>query len=236
MILTRVYPLIRFLEIVNDQEITFIRPKLWDDPWEGFFINKRINSEGGNYKFMAHDKVFALSLSQHTDETDYGWKAYSPNKDGILIFLDAEPFIESTRNHFSNDATVYSDKVKYKSEKIINDRHNELFYNWYLWTIPFTNEYQKESLFTKRNFFKHEKEHRIIIWFKKYGKNKSMIKVPIDVNKYIKKIVLDPKTDPTKIEVIKSVLRKVGYKNPIIESKIAKPPSFYYVKKNSAIK
>lgn len=78
--ITRVYTFERFLQILVDSSLSFVLPSLWEDPWEAVIFNNENSKWSDKLEITLWGSCWTLN-----SESDFAWKAYSPNKNGIMV-------------------------------------------------------------------------------------------------------------------------------------------------------
>lgn len=218
----------RLLEMLLHKNIVLVKTKNWEDPYENFLFKSKI-------KFGEH----FTSLNAFTDslygqcwtmkkETDAIWRIYSPMKQGVVIKTklsklskavhDSEALLVDrfdTRQKAIAPVTYYS---KNKMKNIISKYTSQILPDP---TMAFN------SLFIKRDEFRHEHEVRIIIQkrgqteddFYKNGERK-FVKLPIDPNDFIEEILLDPRININQENLYTHIFRSAGYTGKIKRSNL----------------
>ena len=81
----RIFSFQRLKEIFDEQKLTLVKPKLWDDPFENFILNSTgILPDGRCCSFAFRDHYYGQCWSLNK-ERDAMWRIYSPNKDGVKV-------------------------------------------------------------------------------------------------------------------------------------------------------
>src|SRR5271155_4059703 len=83
----RVLPLKRFKELIVKKRLVLVRPLLWDDPFENFFLNCPVRipptGELGSMKQIS-EKWYGICWTKNSD-SDAMWRIYSHMKDGVRV-------------------------------------------------------------------------------------------------------------------------------------------------------
>jgi len=154
-----------FVNIVQTQKLTFVKPELWEDPYEGF-VFKALKSKEGKLQIESiakslnpkiqipimminhfSDLFHGQSWSKH-EETDALWRIYSYNNRAVRIEID--------NDSISRLENVICDEVVYKDFSSLKEEIEDLF----------DDEGKKISfvkiLLRKRKAFEHEGEVRLL--------------------------------------------------------------------------
>lgn len=229
----RIFSFSRLEEIFNEEKLTLVRPRLWDDPFENFILGSTgYLPDGREFQIGFRDNFYGQCWSL-TKESDAMWRIYSPNKDGVKVKTTIRklftPLFNSVEQHHNTDGKIYNlstfiGKVKYHSTKtlisMLNDKErmtNKLFDQ--------SGWGQASSFFFKRVAFRHEREIRLIYNAHninsddKYKFNIS----PIDL---FDEIVFDPRMTETEYNKNKKTLIEWGYNKRIIQSGLYKLKTF----------
>lgn len=204
----RYMPISRIQKMFEDNEITFVFPNLWEDPYEKRYYNVALNGNKDAFPNIAclcvttsrSDSSAAFwNWSKHSDET---WLRVQFNVFELLEILDT--FADRT------NARIYVSPVNYDyTEDEIKLLHEKM---------NFDSKHMEKSyiklMSVKRKAFRYENELRIfVVWDRNskeleskglYEKD-SILKIPFSIpkEKLIKKITLDPRqSEMAKIDVM----------------------------------
>lgn len=216
----RVFSLDKILDLLINSKLTLVKPKLWDDPFENFLFKQTVkDSYNENIPLGELEKsVFGNCWTLNSD-TDFGWKVYAPNKDGIQV----QTTIAKLHNHLNemlpdnHTKLIKVGKVQYWDWRRIKDHYEkEGGFNW-------LDLMSSMNLFFKRTEFVAENEIRVL------AVNKSKVsddiwQLDIDPNILIDKMLVDPRVSDSKFNVIKKVIQKLGYEGQIEKSELYSIP------------
>ena len=221
----RIIPFKYLLDILINKELTFTQTKTWEDTYENYLLKSRYNIgllkgrrlEG--YQNNYYGICFTLKR-----ESDALWRIYSNDKLSVRIKTKLSS-IWNLRNYINDSdeaiIDVNVDKVKYLTLKRIKEHYAQIEVRE---IVDNFTSYVMDSMFIKRDEFHHEKELRIIINKTTITQDnlapKTIIKYPIDPNKFIEQIVFDPRLDFKIYTNMKKTLKIIGYKNLILRSKL----------------
>lgn len=150
-----------FVGMVQKQALTFVLPKVWDDPKERTafysFIEKRKNIYERMMYLAIHGKTYAQCWTQQ-EESDAMWRIYAYGNHSIRI--------KTSREKISQLEKVTAFDVKYvENPEDVGDEKNYF-----------------EALTQKRKAFEHEKEVRLI--------NSYQFKTDEDFEKHVKALMV----------------------------------------------
>lgn len=190
-------PLNRFLCNLQDNNLAFVAPDTWNDPYERRFLN--VDFSALDFKPFP---FYCMCLSQNFHENEEAsWKMYSDNindKAVQLTFYTEELLKELDAYARDNDYTIFIGKVSYqfstKELKVLHkekSKGNELYFPQNFKDVNYINLF-----LLKRPAFGYENEIRIFI-VKKHSdnENKLILKIPVNFNKnqkLLKRIRLSP--------------------------------------------
>jgi len=226
-VIYRIFSFERFLELLEENKNTLVKPRKWDDPFENFlFSAKAIDQNGQQIGLESiRESYFGQCWSFH-DENDAMWRIYARNKDGIKV----KTTVGKLFNEFYSAITgpelkCYIGKVEYKDEEEIrqflgNDGevHDHIFDS--------TGIKSAKTLLFKRNAFEHENEVRLIyVTTDDSEKALDVFKYKINQNSLFEEVVLDPRLDCATYEQYKKKICEAGYSSSIIQSTLYTVPN-----------
>jgi hypothetical protein len=196
----RYLPFERFLEVMHKNQLAFLSPNKWNDPFDNFLFKYDIQNKENSFL----NKLFVGCLTLNPHSQAY-WKTYAP--DGYSVRLQFE-----TRKLFDlilrlKDRAWFGE-LNYKRETEII----EIFRN----TEGLRAALEKKEVndtflkvFTlKRLPFEYEKEVRIIIESKNI--KEGIKRVNIDLKDLIQGIYLDPRIKTNEEKAFKEYLKQFG--------------------------
>lgn len=222
----------KFVSILENQALFFVRADRLNDPFEGSLPTRNIESQQTNLHpefkeamTMAGLPTYSLYWKQlprftlvncwhHSDyESEAMWKLYSTIQGGIAIKTRFHIFIESfiayERIHIG-----MVNYVDYDSQYI--PQHDPL--SPYLY---------------KRNSFAHEREVRAIIQdlpIRNIGQFQGIYDIgnycKVDLNLLIQEVVIDPFAPDWFLNLVTAVAKRYSLHAPITKSPLAKSPSW----------
>ena len=225
----RIISIERFYEILKKKQFPLINPLLWDDPYECLLYKRpHILEDGTTRTLESVIKNMFGSCWTLNYNTDFGWKVYAPEKNGIQIKVKISELYDHFQ-FFKDDENVISfqiGKVVYLRSKELRQRISQTQ------KISLFGMMMNLSMFYKRYNFRHEREVRILIRLK--GEiNSSVEFVKFDPNKLTHSAMLDPRMGQKEITEIKTKIKSLGYQKRIFQSRLYTPPKLENIVYNS---
>jgi hypothetical protein len=103
----RVMPAVRFLQILHDGQLTLLKPKKWDDPFENMLLSARVtlaDTSSGDMRNI-RESVYGLCWTKLC-ESDAMWRIYSPYKDGVRLKSTPRKLLGSLQSVIGKFATI----------------------------------------------------------------------------------------------------------------------------------
>lgn len=214
----RIFSFENFMDLLVNNHLTFVSPKLWDDPYENYILK---NVKAYNvFRRCLFGQCWSLNK-----ETDFMWRVYAPNKNGIKVKCKLSVLYNHLTKYKKNkNYNLTFGKVKYVKQ---SDLRN-------LW-VDFIIDKDKETdnwgrlpistVFFKRNEFKHENEFRVMYWDYdeqrgQFKEPKKVVKWNIDKNVLISSITIDPRVSKEQFETWKSIIKNLGLTKPVFHSQL----------------
>lgn len=193
----RYLPLERFLEVLHKEQLTFVSPKKWNDPFDNFLFKQDIKNTS---TFMK--KVYVLCFTHNPHSQAY-WKTYANEGYCVRLRLRTQEFLELMMN---NKDKVWLGKMKYQNESILIQslQQTEGLRNALEETK--INDTFIKTFLLKRMPFKYEEESRIIV--QSFPHHSGLKKVKISIKDIISDILLDPRMQANETKAWKSYLEK----------------------------
>lgn len=203
-------PVQRVKELFENEELVFLKPEAWKDPFENFLSKiSFIDSSGKTHHIDYLNKVYGQCYSLGT-ETSLMWDAYTPNGDGVRIKIEKDKLINhlQTQKQYKSKNFRFS-KVSYKmyGDFISKMKDDESLIKLY----KNQDKNLLDFFFEKRNEYRDEREFRIMYDAnddnKDYGK---LLKIKIPVLEMIESVRFDPKMTEIKCEELKEYFKLKG--------------------------
>jgi hypothetical protein len=83
--LYRVFPLLRALDLFENQQNAVVRPKLWDDPYENLSLKAKVFDGPDEIDITEDQRSWYGQCWTTIPESDAMWRIYSPSKDGVRV-------------------------------------------------------------------------------------------------------------------------------------------------------
>jgi hypothetical protein len=213
----RVFSLNKLLITIETNSLFLIKPRCWDDPFEGFLLKQPLWSNKGNefYEFekFYRNRFFGQCWTLRR-EADFLWRTYAPNKDGVM----AKSTIRKLYNNFKNfpGGSFYIGKVCYMTENRIKSKFSNIKLNP---SSDYTNLIL-DSLLVKREQFKEEQEVRLLYFQKNYAADDSQpVKLGLPpTTQLFDELTIDPRIDKTMYIGFRNIFRKLGFQGEINRS------------------
>jgi hypothetical protein len=229
----RIFSVQRLEEIFQNNAITLIKPKLWDDPFENFILNSiGVLNNGMEFEIGFRDNFYGQCWSL-TKESDAMWRIYSPEKDGVKVKTTIRklfsPLFLIGGQHTKINGTIYNlssfiGKVQYADTKSLTlmlqdeERMSNKIYDQ-------SGRGQASTFYFKRIAFKHEKEIRLI--YNSQGNNQfDTFSYAVEPNAIFDEIIFDPRMPEAIYLEWKGKLRNWGFEKSIIQSGLYKLKTF----------
>jgi hypothetical protein len=217
----RVFSLEKFLDIFAQDinSLTLVKPRLWDDPFENFLLqNVAWADDGQGFKFdeiceKLHGQCWTLN-----EDTDFIWRVYSPNKDGIKVKVKIRTLIENfIKPNNTKPDLCFIGQVEYHPWNDIKKFYEDTSFSKLM--ADTSGHSIAYTLLLKRPEFQPENEIRVIYWSESfYGKYSDIIYLGVEPNKLFEEVTLDPRMDELRFISISKIIKKIGYTGPINQS------------------
>ena len=186
----------RFVSSVKNNELVFVSPETWKDPFERRFFKTDYTSLGFNRPDIA---CMCLTSRSSTNE-EASWRMYvNPNDKALRLSIDFNEFCKILDNYAEvNDCEVYIGKVIYKFTKeqimSLHKKTKNTYYDAYF-PLPLTLENYLTLMLIKRVSFAFENEVRIfIVKSNSLTDIQGLLKIPkvIYTKSFIPKVMIAP--------------------------------------------
>jgi len=216
----RVMPTSRLMQILRANQLTLVKPKKWDDPFENALLSSAFEfPDGEQVTFSAKDSVYGQCWTLHR-ETDAMWRIYSHDKDGVRVTSTPRKLLEAlnaTEPEYSN-VRCYIGKVTYLKKTALLERLGKIK------LINTNGSGFAESLLFKRSEFRHENEVRLIYCGRDGNCENDLFHIPINPNDLFDKFMFDPRMDVAKAKEFRQQIRAHGYRGRITQSLLYQAP------------
>ncbi|WP_272524383.1 DUF2971 domain-containing protein [Providencia sp. PROV216] len=220
----RIFSIERFKEMIKTNELGLVRPSMWEDPYENFFLKTQVDFGNGDLASLEEiEKTWYGQCWTQNEDTDAMWRIYSREKDGIRVKTTVRKLFSAIYDNSAAfpDLQFFIGKVQYKTKQEIIQL---------IETITFTDVYlggQNDKfaklLCIKRDSFEHENEIRILINEPDSTTELDKIyKVSIKPEDLFDEICLDPRLFKNDFLNLKADIELMGVKTKIIQSDLYK--------------
>ncbi|EKS7794454.1 DUF2971 domain-containing protein [Edwardsiella piscicida] len=217
----RIMPIHRFLQLLDENKLTLVKPKKWDDPFENALLNSDFKIPGcGTASFSAKDSVYGQCWTFHR-ETDAMWRIYSYYKDGVRISTTPKKLLTALRTAkpLHHQVKCFIGKVSYLSKDKLLEK---------LQSINLLNDNGSgiaESLLYKRTAFKHENEIRLIYSVDDNTSISDIFQFHINPSDLLDNVLFDPRMDENLRSAYILAIKDKGCNIQVKRSSLYKAPS-----------
>lgn len=201
----RIFPIRRFLEILDTNKLTLVKPKLWDDPFENALLSSIFIISGEETSIEARNSVYGQCWTWH-QESDAMWRIYSPNKDGIRVSTTPRKLLAALHKEIGTFANVrgFLGQVQYETSTNLINKFQKIE------LLKTDGSGIAESLLYKREAFLHENEVRLIYFGQDWLCKEDIFKFDIKPTELFDVLLFDPKINPYLKEEYESQIIKKG--------------------------
>jgi len=207
--LYRIIPVKRVKELFENEELVFLKPEAWKDPFENYLSKVQfINSNRTHYiEYLKNVFGQCYSLGR---ETSLMWDAYTPKSDGVRIKIEKDALIHYLKNqnqfnpkNFEFGNVTYKRYGDFISSLQEDSKLIKLFKN--------QNRELLKFFFEKRIEYQDEREFRIMYDAnndnKDYG---NLLRIKIPVSELIHSVRFDPKMKESECADLKDYFKNKG--------------------------
>ncbi len=219
--LYRFIPIEGLLDHLLNKQFVFIKYKLFDDPWEGFYHKgfHEVN-DYDSYSVMGENRPFIMCFTKRR-VSEAMWRIYSRNAKGAQIV--------TTVGRLKNlVAGCYADFDCYLKKIIYNDDIEKE--DFFVKNFPNATMQEKavECLFRKKEAFDYEEEVRLVLYSKTDRPYTNIHPLYSDPNDVIESIILDPRIDEKAEDLQIRTLKKLDFKGIVAKSKLYSYKTVWY--------
>lgn len=220
----RIFSFRRFVELLKNKENVLVRPALWEDPFENFFLkSKAVTSEGEHVSLESLERSWYGQCWTLNRDSDAMWRIYSHDKYGIRVKTTIRKLLESIydgEDEFS-PLKYFIGKVSYGTK----DKIDELLKSSTFTDMACGGQSGGfcQTLLVKREEFSHENEIRLL--FNDVNdkfKGKDFVTFPFQCTDLLDEVALDPRLSDFEFECLKAGLVSSGCDINIIKSDLYK--------------
>jgi hypothetical protein len=201
----RIFPIGRFIQVLTAKELTLVKPKKWDDPFENALLSSDFIVGGETAVFSAKDSVYGQCWTLHR-ETDAMWRIYSPRKDGVRLMTTPRKLLAALKSHVGQYADVkcFIGKVQYKKKSELLNVFGKIN------ILSSDGSGIARSLIYKRPEFSHEREVRLIYNGDDNNGTSDIFSFEIDYNKLFDRVLFDPRMEESLRRSYISAIKDLG--------------------------
>lgn len=231
----RVFSFERFLKVLINKNLTLVKPKLWDDPFENFVLKSYgVLSDGRKVHFDSMRESYYGQCWTLRKECDGLWRNYSPDSMGVKVRTTVAKLFDALYDIGNPYHTLsyFIGKVEYVSDKKIKNVFSDP-------RMILTSDGKGivKTLLLKRRAFNYEKEVRII--FKVPNDNQAdyskvtnvwaegdFFNINIDPNILFEEVEFNPWISDDLYKILSDGLEKAGYRGKVRKSRLYDQPQF----------
>lgn len=218
------------LDLISESRLVLVAPEEWDDPYENLMHKHAAHQHGPNtdvaMRWYGSD-LFGACWTW-TPESDFAWRVYVPEGEvGVIVASTVEKLLSAI--HQSEGIYAMRDcfvgEVRYlPGEEIVDIITGEGFQRNN--SSSDTAHIRATGLLLKRPEFEHECEVRAIIECadRTRIRDNSFLDIPIEPNRFIDRLTVDPRIDREDFESTVARLRDAGYTGGIDQSELYRLP------------
>jgi len=201
----RVFPLHWFKDMITNRTNGLVRPYMWDDPFENFFLKCKVKTATGELGSLKpiHDGWYGQCWTMHRD-SDAMWRIYSSDKMGIRVSTTIRKLFAAVCDTTDNFAKhkYFIGKVEYKDRSKIEQFIKTTSFR----DLAFGGQSDKfaQTLCIKRPEFEHEKEVRLLIQDVEHKVHADVLTIPFAYDSVLSEVVCDPRLDSATFDRLKN--------------------------------
>jgi hypothetical protein len=211
-----------FIDILSTKTMSLSRPSAWDDKWENMFFRLQYKGKDNDQISvnMEGDRYYAQCWSLRR-ECDGLWRSFGRSGVSVKVQTTAEKLLKEIFRESEQmaDTKYFLGKVKYFSEKKIDEYINSLKDDFYLGIdsgVP--------SLLMKRSPFNYEREVRLIYYHMATNSDQRKLTerqlFEINPNHLYESVTFSPFLRKDLYKSLKETIIKLGYTNSIFRSSL----------------
>lgn len=187
-------PMNRFIESVEKNELVFVSPEMWYDPFEQLYYGIDCSAKG-----YATEEIACMCVSERSSTNeDACWRVYAgSNGKTVRISLDQDNLLQLIEDYADkNGYEVYIGKVIYDLEKReIRNLHNPSSTHYMkFFPTTMTREHYLSLMLLKRKSFQYENEVRIFLVKRTIDLENGILRIPCNYfsSKLVSNVMLSP--------------------------------------------
>jgi hypothetical protein len=201
----------RLVRIFQSNQMTFVKPEKWDDPFENIIAKTKIDlgtSMGSSFLELGIRKNSHGTCWTRKAISDAIWRIYSHDKKAVRIKSTPEVISRNIRKGLEiyPKSKLFIGKVEYITLDQVKTKAKEFAKR------ALSGESSKaaaESLLFKRNSFSHEDEARVLIIDQHDISKDGMLNIKVDPHDLIQSVVIDSRAPTELVDVYTAYLKNV---------------------------
>jgi hypothetical protein len=203
----------RLLDHIVNKRFTFLKYKLFDDQWEGFYHKgfHKIN-EHDSYSVLGENRPFIMCFTKRI-VSEAMWRIYSRDSRGVQIVTN----VGRLKNLVAGCCSEFDCHLR----EVIYDDEIEKD-DFFVKNFPKATMQEKafECLFRKRRAFDHEEEVRLVLYSPKDRPDSDLHFLYCDPNEVIQRVILDPRIDKRTEDLQIMTIQKLGFSGKVAKSSL----------------
>jgi len=224
----RIFPIGRFIQVLTKKELTLVKPKKWDDPFENALLSSDFLVGNEKATIAAKDSVYGQCWTLHR-ETDAMWRIYSQSKDGVRLRTTPRKLLTALKTHVDEfaDLTCFVGKVEYKTKPELLEIFGQIN------VVSTDGTGIAQSLLYKRREFSHEREVRLIYSAVDNNSPSDIFSFGVNPNELFDRVLFDPRMDDSLRKSYTAAIKSLGCDVEVKRSTLYDPPSGLQFKLNT---
>lgn len=219
----RITSLERLWELFESCKNVFVKPKLWDDPYENFILRQKVRLKSGEiHEYNYHESIYGQCWTFHK-ASDAMWRIYAAGGEGVRIRTTIRTLAQGLQSAhpYITDAHCRVGRVLYLPARELKNVASRTFDDYGIGLDELFS-----SVLVKRRAFEHERELRVLYFdLNSTGGGNDLYSYEIDPHVMISQIMLDPRLPRNKAEAMKDQIRqRTGFRGPILRSLLYSAP------------
>jgi hypothetical protein len=221
----RIVPVRRLFELFALKQNVLVKPKRWEDPFENFILNCRVQlANGASASFDFQDQFYGQCWTLQS-ASDAIWRIYSPKANAIRIRSTIRRLADGLWQRCGKSASrsAFIGRVQYLTEPKLESFARGVFRSP---EAPTSAKLCATTLLVKRPAFRHESEVRLIFTPNNAKKvDSDFFYYPVDPNQLIDQIMIDPRMAMKAATALKQRIKsETGFAGSVKRSLLYAPP------------
>lgn len=211
----RIFSIEHFCDLVLTETNTLVHPSKWDDPFENYLLNHKIETKYGPASNHSRKNIYGQCWTLK-EESDAMWRIYSSDKKGIKVKTTIRKLFDSFKQNCANlhNQYCYIGKVKYYKREDFKPIRAE-FEDSQKWSP--NGSLEAKTLLYKREAFSHEEEIRLISFHWEKNPKSELFKYKCNPFELFTEITLDPRLESEEVSRLYEKFEDLGIDNKIVQ-------------------